>query len=525
VRQGGATVAPLVVVLALVSQARSQEPPLLDQWLETYQASRKVGWEHLVVEQTTDPPGYRIERQVWTPLGEDLLQVSEVAHVDSSGTLSSLSRHERWPDDRHTRYQLTQRGRHVLATRTPNRGPERSVQAPGPLLAWRLLGLRHARGESVTGERHAYLLELPGAVSRPELTRVTIAPDRVGLRLEVSPLRAHFDTQGRLTRIDHLERIATISLSCTQAEAEDASRSRPVPQGLGSEGQLPFPLHGFELRPPNREWLLTRHALGRGLSLGLEHPSGTRIRILHVPEFTPTRDRPTCERLAARLVASPPDPRLELTDPRLATHGDNLALVFGWRERGRALPAREGEAMLLPGREGGLLVLASAPEGAADPNLALRAIRLLPTRRETITLTELGLRFAIPARWEELEPGDYTSPDRLARFTVERVEISILTKPSAYQRQLLGNLARLVADAVTDDRLGELAGRPGRLVTIRGAVRGQEQGPPARIHCAIFVEGQVLIAVTAVAIGSGRSGAELDDVWASTQWRVGGGGR
>ena len=122
---------------------------------------------------------------------------------------------------------------------------------------------------------------------------------------------------------------------------------------------------------------------------------------------------------------------------------------------------------------------------------------------------------------DELEPGDYVSPDRLARFTVERVEVPILTKPSAYQRQLLGNLTRLVADAHTDDRRGELAGRPGRLVTIRGIVRGQSPTPlPARIHCAIFVDEQVLTAVTAVAIGTGRAGVELDDTWASAQWRA-----
>jgi hypothetical protein len=520
VTRGGALAAPLLAsLLALATRAGAQEAPLLDQWLETYQASRKVSWEHLVVRPTPGAAGYTLRREVWIPTAEGRVHVEEIAEVDSSCLLRGLERVERWPDGGEVRQRIAATAEGVEAALEPRGESPQRLKAPGPLLAWRLLGLQHSQAPLRAGERHAYLRELPGPVARPARVKLTPEPSG-GLRLEAAPLRIHFDGQGRIKRIDHLEQIATVSLASTQADAEDPTHSRATPRGLGPRGELPFPLHGFTLHPPGPDWLLTRRALADGLSLGLAHPSGTRIRIMHVPQLTPGRDRPTCERLAAELVASPPAPRLALSDPRLATHGTGLAIVFRWREGGRALPPSEGEAMLLRGREGGLLVLGSAPAGAEPPQRALGAIRVLPTPLETITLTQLGLRFAIPRRWEELEPGDYASPDRLARFTVERVEIPILTKPSAYQRQLLGNLSRLVADARTDDRPGELAGRPCRRVTIRGSVRGQEGGPSARIQCAIFVEEQVLTAVTAVAIGSGRASAELDDVWASVQWRL-----
>lgn len=176
--------------------------------------------------------------------------------------------------------------------------------------------------------------------------------------------------------------------------------------------------------------------------------------------------------------------------------------------------------MLLRSSRGGLLVLATAPAGGASPHAGLAAIQLLaPDPAERITLAEQGLDFEIPARWTELEPADYAAPDRLARFTVEREELKLTTRPSAYQRVLLETLSRLVANAQVDDRLGEVAGREARLVTIRGTVRGSDSGPPARIECALFTQGRVQLALTAVAIGTGLSNAELDDVWGSVRWQ------
>ena len=518
----GAPLAPLVCCLALgLAPAQDEaQPPLLTQWFETYQAGRKVGWEH--VQVAPDPAGdLRVTRRAWTPLERGVLIEADVAHVDSRGHLTRWARSESGPGP-DVRWSLEPGPAGALRVErrlASSVDPPTTAEVPGPILDWRVLGLRWARGADVTGPRHAYLLEVPGLIARPLALTVSLRDD--GLRLEAPSLRVDYGPDGRVLRVDHREQIATLSLPCAEAEARDPDRARPPPRGLGADGQLPFPLHGLELRPPTPAWRLTRQAITGGLELGLAHPSGTRVRVIHLPDQAPPRDQATCLRIAAALVADPPRPRLVLSDPRLGTHGDGLAVVFRWRERRRTLPPPQGEAMLIAGREGGLLVLGTAPAGAAPPHAALAGIRPLPTRRETITLTQIGLRFAVPKRWDELEPGDYVSPDRLARFTVERVEVPILTKPSAYQRQLLGNLTRLVADAHTDDRRGELAGRPGRLVTIRGIVRGQSPTPlPARIHCAIFVDEQVLTAVTAVAIGTGRAGVELDDTWASAQWRA-----